>query len=109
MLEKIKEIIKNASEVGIKLPFAHDPVQNKPSVTLMFVYLTFLMASVSTIALNFTESTLTAALVGICFWALAFIFYRLRRLDKVNIDLDNRSISLEGKDTEDNEPKTENQ
>lgn len=105
MLEKLKELINKAAESGLKFPFAYDPVQKQPSVTLLFVYITFIMAATSSIALNFTESTLTASLVAICFWALAFIFYRLRRLDKVKIDLDDRSIELENKEPSEEEDK----
>lgn len=100
MLEKIKQLFKLSSEVGLKLPFMHDPVRNQPSVTLLFVYITFFMSAGSTFALNFTDKTLQAAITSICFWCLSFVFYRLRRLDSFKIDLDDKSIELKGNEND---------
>lgn len=98
MLQKIKDWLNKSATVGLKFPFAHDPVLGKPSVTLLFVYITFMLAVASVITLNFTDSVLIASITSIGFWFLAFITYRLRRLDNVKIDLDDKSIELQSSD-----------
>ena len=79
----------------MRLPYAYSHDEKKPSVTLLFVWVSGMLAVISTFALNFTEKTFTAACVAICFWAIAMVLYRIRRLDKFKIDLDDRSIELD--------------
>jgi len=77
---------------------AYDKDINGPSVTLLFVWISGALATTSLIALNFTDKTLSAAMVSITFWSLAVVFYRLRKLDKFKLDLDDRSIEIEAQD-----------
>lgn len=77
------------------LPYAHDPVTGKPSVTLLFLYITFVMASGSLLALHFKPSVLPATITSIIFWAMSMVFYRLRKLDKASFDLKNGKIEVE--------------
>lgn len=102
MLEKIKQLLKSAGTKGMYLPFAHDPVSGKPSVTLLFPYLTFVLAFLSTIALHFKASLLVATSVSISFWALAVIFYMMRKITKAKVDLDDKSFEL-GDDSQKND------
>jgi len=109
MWQKIKDVFISSTKVGFFLPMAYDPESGKPSISLMFAWLTFMSALVSTIALNFTDKTLTASITGIMFWVMAIVFYKVRKLDKFKIDLQNKSIELDaqnettnGKDS--NEP-----
>lgn len=80
----------------MRLPMAYNNDSEGPSVTLLFVWISGMLTAGSILALNFTEKTLMASVVGICFWALAVVFYRMRSLDKFKIDLDDRLIELEG-------------
>lgn len=86
------------SEKGMRWPFVHDPVKGKPSVTLLFFYIAFTLAtltvSTSSILLLITGEHLKATMMPIFMMFCGFIFYRLRRLDSVKINLQQRSISL---------------
>ncbi len=96
MLEKIKQFIKDACLKGLHLPFLHDPVSGKPSITLMFPYATFALSLASVIVLHFRSEVLPASLVSISFWSLSVIFYMIRSIQKAKIDLDDKSLELEG-------------
>lgn len=100
MLEKIKELIKKACTVGIHFPFAHDPITKQPSVTLLFPYVTFIMSTGSVIALHFKQTLLVPTLVSLLFWCVSVIFYMIRSIQKAKIDLDDKSIELEGEEND---------
>ena len=89
---------------GMKWPFVHDPVRQQPSVTLLFFYISFFLASsavfTSSIMLILKGDYLIATFMPMIMMYSGFIFYRLRRLDSVKIDLENKSINLEGKSDE---------
>lgn len=106
-MDKIKSFFKFASEQGLRLPFVYDAVSGKPSVTLLFTYITFILAMTSVIAFHFVDSLLSPAITSISFFALCTVFYLLRRLTKFKVDLDDRSIDLEGEDTTEEETKNE--
>lgn len=97
-MNKIKEFFKMASEQGLRLPFAFDSVSGKPSVTLLFAYITFVLALTSTILLHVTDKVFTATVTSIMFFVISTIFYLLRRLTKAKLDLDDRSIELDGEE-----------
>lgn len=94
----VKELLKRWSESGIRLPFAYDPESDKPSVTLMFFWITSFLSVVSLVLLHLKLIEYKATLMSLGFVLTAFIMYRLRKLDKVKIDLDNQSIELENND-----------
>lgn len=94
-MNKIKELWKEFCIKGMHLPFAHDPVTGKPSVTLLFPYLTFVITVISIIALHFKPSLVFATSMCIIFWALSVVFYMLRKLSKAKFDLDNKSLELD--------------
>jgi hypothetical protein len=94
----MKELFDKWSRTGIKFPYAFDATTKKASVSLLFVYITFIFAVISNIILHFNEHVFTATVTVLIFWAVAMIFYLLRRLTKTKIDLDDKSISLEGDD-----------
>ena len=83
----------------LKLPLMFDPDKNKPSVTLMFPYFSFIVLIICIICLakqNLVQGTLAAGSV----WFLSTVFYLLRRLNKLNLDIDDRKLELEGGDNE---------
>ncbi len=94
----IKNWLKEVKEQGITFFYANDKAENKPSSTLFYAYVTFWLGVVSVISLHFEEKLFTATLTTLMFWVVAVIFYRLRKLDKIKVDLDDRSVELEGKD-----------
>ena len=87
---------------GAHLPYLHDPVTNKPSITLLFPYITFVIAFISVILLHIWPSLLVATITSIVLWCIATVFYMIRKLNKAKIDLQNQSIELDnGESNED--------
>lgn len=97
---KLKELLKEWCDIGIHLPYAHDAASDKPSITLLFAYLSGVMVIVSLIILHIKPTLVIPTAMTMLFWALAVVFYRLRKLDKVKFDLDDKSIELEGSEKE---------
>ena len=96
MFNSIRKWWVGVSNKGMHFPFIHDPRSKKPSITLLFAYLSFAMAFISIILLHIWVHLVIATVTSILFWAMAVIFYRLRNLDKAKIDFDDKSIELEG-------------
>lgn len=104
MLKKLSEHWSRWSTKGMEWPFVHDPVKGKPSVTLLFFYITFclttLAISASSTMLIIKGSYLQATMMPMLAWFSAFVFYRLRRLDSVKINLAEKSVELDGGEEE---------
>lgn len=99
MLERIKKFFEFSSKEGLHLPMAHDATKGKPSITLLIFYIAMIMTAISLTAFHFLpDKLLQPALLTLTFLAMAFVFYRLRNLDKVKLDLDDKSIELDGGD-----------
>lgn len=104
----LSDLWKRWSEEGIRLPFAHDPESGKPSVTLMFFWVTTFLSVVSLVLLHLQLIEYKATMMSLGFVLIAFVMYRLRKLDKVKVDLKNESIDLEdneSKEKDDNNAK----
>ncbi len=105
-MNKFKEWCTN----GLFLPFAHDPTTGEPSVTLMFYYISFVVdvtaIGITSIIMILKGDYLTATIMPTMLLVTGFVFYRLRHLDKVKFDLDDKQIELSSGDDE--EPKKEN-
>lgn len=104
MPKKFLDALQRWAKQGMHWPFVFDPQRNEPSVTLMFFYITFLMTStfvsISSILQLIKGEYLGATVMPTLLFVLGFIFYRLRNLDKVKIDLDDREIELTDNDQE---------
>jgi hypothetical protein len=48
--------------------------------------------------LHFQSEPIIATPLTMLFWVLSYIFYRLRKLDKAKISLEDKSIELDSKD-----------
>jgi hypothetical protein len=94
MLEKLLKILESFNTPGVKLPFAYDPVTKKPSISLFTMYSVLVLAIVSNIFLTLKDVE-TGTYTAIVFWCLATVFYMMRKLTSVKIDVDDRSIALE--------------
>jgi hypothetical protein len=99
MLDKIIAFLKFSNQHGMLLPTAHDPVPGKPSVSLLFAYLSFIGTFVTNCYLTYKDPTLGTT-GFIIFFTLCMVFYLIRRLKKFSADLDDKSINLEGEDEE---------
>lgn len=95
MFKKILELWVKWSTEGMRLPFIHDPVSQKPSITLMFPYITFTLAFISVICLHIWPTLIVASTMSVLFWIVSVIFYMLRKLHKAKIDLNDQSIELD--------------
>lgn len=82
-------------EEGIYFPFAYDPEQKKASVTLLQVYISAFLTAASLIALHFKPTLWPATAGCMLWWALSFVFYRMRKLDKVKFNLEEKSLELD--------------
>jgi hypothetical protein len=94
----MKELWKKWCEEGLRWPYLHDPVSKKASVTLLFPYITFVIAVFSVIALHIWPNMILATGTSLLFWMVATIFYMLRKLSKAKFDLDSKSFELESKE-----------
>lgn len=99
MLNKIKDW----SENGIKFFMAWDSSTDKPSATLFFSYVAFILSVISVIVLHFRPDLFVGSATTITLWVIATVLYMFRRLQKAKFDLDDRSFELEGE--EENEDK----
>jgi hypothetical protein len=97
MLEKIKKFFEFSSKEGLYLPMAHDAIRGKPSVTLLVFYVGLILSTISLIAFHFRpETLLQPTLATLVFLSMGFVFYRMRSLDRIKFDLDDKSIELGG-------------
>lgn len=87
---------KRISEEGMRWPFLHNPVTGKPSITLLFPYITFVLAFISVILLHIWPNMVIATGTSLIFWAMSTIFYMLRSLSKAKINLEEKSFELDG-------------
>lgn len=109
MINKLKQIWKNWCDVGVRLPYLYDPTTELPSITLGMLYITSLIMFTSLIALHFQDNLLTSTLTTVMVWLLAYVMYRLRKLDKVKFDLDDKTIELEDTPDENNKQDDESE
>lgn len=101
MLKRIKDLIIKSNRIGLPVPLAHDSVSDKPSVTLLIFYTGLILSIISITLLHIEpDRYLSATLVTLLFLSMGFVFYRLRNLDKIKFDLDDKSIELEGRGDE---------
>lgn len=102
MLQTLSKFWKSLCEEGIRLPFAFDPESQQPSVTLMFYWIASGLSIASLVLLHLNYVALSATGMSLLFVLISFVMYRLRKLDKVKIDVKNESIDLE--DNKEDEP-----
>lgn len=95
MLEILSNLWTTWCEKGIRLPFAYDPETDKPSITLMFYWIVSFLSIVSLILLHLNLVEYKATGTSLVFLLTAFVMYRLRKLDKVKIDVEHKSFELE--------------
>lgn len=103
MLDKIKKFFVFASEEGLKLPMAFDGVNERPSATLFFTYFTYLLTVASIIYTFFDNNAFTPVVSSIILFVICLTIYRIRRLDSVELDLDDRSIKIKGNEAKESE------
>ena len=88
-------LLERLSKVGLYLPTAYDARSNSPSITLLIFYVAATISSLSLVSLHFFPKLLTATTMSFLFLGMGFVFYRMRKLDKVKFDLDDKSIEID--------------
>jgi amino acid permease len=106
-LDGLKKLLEFWSKRGMFLPMAYDGDKKGPSVTLLAFYLGIFVATGSVIAVHFREGLMTACSMALLYFGMTFVFYKLRRLDKVKVDLDDKEIELDGDSEEEKEEKSD--
>jgi hypothetical protein len=81
-----------------KLPLLIDS-NGKPSITALFAYISFIQAVCLIIYLA-RDSALSGVIAGLVLFFVCLFIYRLRRLDSFEIDVDDKSIKVNGKKDE---------
>lgn len=84
-----------------KLPLAVDST-GSPSATLLFAYVSFILAIAVTIYL-FQKDAIAGGLSALMLFFGCLLMYRLRRLDNFSIDLDDREIKVNSAQKEDSD------
>jgi hypothetical protein len=78
--------------MNLDLPFAIDKAnQDKPSVTLLFAYVSFTLSVGVDIALCFKDLT-TGLLGAIVLFLISLVMYRMRQLDRFKLSKDSIEI-----------------
>ena len=97
MLKKIHNIWCSFSKDGLCLPMAHDAENSRPSLTLLVYYLSsvIVLASLIYYHINPTIGLLGANVNAIAIWTIAFVQYRIRKVDKFKFDLDDQSFEID--------------
>ncbi len=94
MINRIKEILEFGSTNGYHTAAAYDADKKGPSTTLMFAntahYLTIII--IAALAFKDLENAATAAIL---YSIITMILYMMRRLTKVELDVDDRSVKLD--------------
>lgn len=98
MWQKFKDLMEFACKNGLWLPMAREEPEGKPSFTLLTVYVTFFVMVVSLMALHWKAGLFVATCTSIMTWVVAMVFYRLKKLGKAKIDLDDKSIELDSEE-----------
>lgn len=97
MIRRIKELLKFSSKNGLYLAMAYDNDKSGPSVTLLFAHLANAVALVSIIILM-SKDIVLGTTAAILYSVITMVLYIMRRITKFKVDLDDKSIDLEGGD-----------
>lgn len=97
MFKKFLSWLEENRDYGVTVFLAYDPISQKPSITLLMAYVSFLLAIGSTILLH-AQSLLMGTIASIMLATITTIFYLIRSLNKAKINLEEKSFELENND-----------
>lgn len=97
-MNKLKEILAKWSTEGIRFPFAYDNEGKSGSATLLFYYVFSVFLIISLILLHFDIQYTMATCVTTMVWIISYICYRVRKVDKFKLDLENKSLEVDADD-----------
>lgn len=102
MFKEFLKWMEENRDYGFSVFLAYDPISQKPSITLLMAYVSFILAVGSVVALHF-ESFLMGCIAAITLSTISTIFYLIRSLNKAKINLEEKSFELENSEKEENE------
>lgn len=98
--EGLKQLLNKWSEEGMRLPFARDVAGKRPSVTLLFFYISYIigqgLVTYASVLLIKNGNLISGMLMPVTMVVLTYVFYRFRYLTKVSFDLDDKKLEIEG-------------
>lgn len=97
ILQSIKQQFKEWNNPGISIPMGNDG-GDKPSVTLFFAYVSFIAVMVSLVYLHFNPNNMTPTLISTMIWSIALLIYRLRKIDSLKFNLQEKSFEIDAED-----------
>lgn len=97
MFKKFLSWLEENRDYGVTVFLAYDPISQKPSITLLMAYVSFLLAIGSTILLH-AQSLLMGTIASLMLATIMTIFYLIRSLNKAKINLEEKSFELENND-----------
>lgn len=83
---------------GIKVPMAHDSTTDQPSVTLLIMYASNLLAILSLIYLHIKGDAFVATSATCIYAVICTVLYMMRKLQHAKFDLKDESFSLDSGD-----------
>jgi hypothetical protein len=96
MLDKIKKLFEFSAKNGLYFPAAYDINTKKPSTTLFSFYTGIGLAVISLIAYHIAPDKLIGpASMSLLYLGMTFVFYRVRAIDRVKINVEQKSIEFE--------------
>ncbi len=75
-------------------PFMIDKLNNKPSVTLLFAYFAFILATISCGYLLYRDA-IAGTVSSLMLFFGTLLFYRMRMVDKFSFDIENKKFEVE--------------
>ena len=84
----------------LKLPFAFDKAKNRPSVTLLFMYLSNVLALGSLVVLLIFGDRFVATTATCIYAVMQTVLYMFRSLQTAKFDLRNQSFEIQGNEHE---------
>ncbi len=97
MFKKFLSWLEENRDYGVTVFLAYDPISQKPSITLLMAYVSFLLAIGSTVLLH-AQSLLMGTIASLMLATIMTIFYLIRSLNKAKINLEEKSFELENND-----------
>lgn len=98
----MSKLFDKLSKVGLKLPMAYDHRVKGPSINLLILYTATILAVTSIVSLH-KNNHVEATIATLTFWAVANVFYAIRKLTSAKFDLDDKSIELSNEDKDESQ------
>lgn len=100
-MQKLIDFLKFGSTTGWFMGAAHDADKPGPSASLLFAHIANFVAIGGIITL-IVKDTLQGTIAAMMYSVLMIVFYLMRRIGKFKVDLDDKELSLESENEDEN-------